>query len=451
MQDEAPFSGGVSKFMVFLIYYLLSTLLLIMAIPFFLLKGLRQRGFGKEWIQRLGFLPPLVLKNPIWVHAASVGEVFCSLPLLRRIKKDFPQSQIVLTTMTRTGNETAKKYFPEADAILFLPLDHPWVLKRFIKRINPHLLLIAETELWPNLLRSCGKRRIPIILFNGRISERSLRGYLLFRRLFQNGLNHLSLFLMQTEEDQTRIIKIGAPSEKTKVVGNLKFDQTLPTLSGEKLAEVKELSLLQGKSILIAGSTHSGEEEVLIRILKELKKTNPQLILLLAPRHLDRLEEVEKILKRETLSWMRRTLLKESEDPGESCEVILLDTMGELMNLYSLGTLIFIGGTLFPIGGHNPLEPLFFKKCVLFGPYMFHFSEISRSLVHAGGAIQVKDEEDLFSQLKSLLSDEKMRREIGEKGYQFLQRHQGATERVFKEILPFLSKTLNENSSGSEG
>lgn len=427
--------------MIFLAYHILLTFLLILAIPYFIFKRLTQRGYGKEWIQRLGFLPPFAIKKPIWVHSASVGEVFCSIPLIRRIKRDFPQSEIVLTTMTRTGNETAKKYFPEADAIFYLPLDHPWVLKRFLKRVHPHLLLIAETELWPNLLRSCGKREIPMILFNGRISEKSLRGYLLFKSLFQNCLKNLSLFLMQTEEDRSRIIEIGAPSEKTRVVGNLKFDQTFPTFSDKKLAEVRELPLLQGKNILIAGSTHPGEEEVLIRIFKDLRKMDPRLILLLAPRHLNRLEEIENFLKRESISWIRRTLLEGIQDPGESWDVILLDTMGELMNLYSIGTLVFIGGTLFPVGGHNPLEPLFFKKCVLFGPYMFHFSEISRSLVHEGGAIQVRDEEELDIQLKRLLFDERMRREIGERGYQFLQRHQGATERIFQEILPFLLHT----------
>ncbi len=427
--------------MIFLAYHILSSLLLFLAIPYFILKRIMQRGYGKAWIQRLGFLPPLVLKKPIWVHSASVGEVICSIPLLKRIQKDFPRCQMVLTTMTRTGNETAKKYFPEAEAILYLPMDHPWVLKRFLKRINPHLLLIAETELWPNLLRSCGKKGIPVILFNGRISEKSFRGYLLFKPLFQNCLKDISLFLMQTEQDRNRIIEIGAPSEKTRVVGNLKFDQTFPTFSGEKLAEVAGLPLLRGKTILIAGSTHPGEEEVLIRIFKNLKKMDPQLLLFLAPRHLERLEEVEKILKRESISWKRRTLLEGSQDLRESCDVILLDTMGELMNLYSVGTLVFIGGTLFPVGGHNPLEPLFFKKCVLFGPYMFHFSEISRSLVLAGGAIQVRDEGELGLQLKRLLSDERTRKEIGERGYQFLQTHQGTTERIFKEILPFLPST----------
>jgi len=211
----------------------------------------------------------------------------------------------------------------------------------------------------------------------------------------------------------------------------------------------KSLRLREGETLLIAGSTHSGEEEILLRLFKDLKKTNPHLILALAPRHLDRMEEIERILKKESVPWTRKTWLSMDQErdqersSGEGKErphVVLLDTMGELMNLYSLGTLVFIGGTLVPVGGHNPIEPLFFKKCVLFGPHMFHFLEISRHLIQAGGAIQVEGKEDLAFHVKRLLSDEGARKEIGERGYQFLQRHRGATERMFEEIRPFLAQ-----------
>jgi len=395
-------------------------------------------------IQRMGFLPTFSLKKPIWVHAASVGEVFCSVPLLQRIKKEFPQRPIVLTTMTRTGNQAAKIYIPEADAVLFIPVDHPFTLQRAIERIQPNLLLIAETELWPNLLRSCGKKGIPIVVFNGRISEKSFRGYLFFKFFIKECLKHVSLFLMQTEEDRMRIIEIGAVSNKTRVVGNLKFDQSISSLTQEAMAEMAKSLGLQGKKkIFIAGSTHPGEEEILLSLFKDLRKIDPHLVLILAPRHLERLEEVERILKQESISWMRRTSFpmghdRSNEEPKELPEVILIDTMGELMSLYSLGTLIFVGGSLVPVGGHNPLEPLLFKKCVLFGPYMFHFSEISRSLIKAGGSIQVRGRDDLFSHLKHLLSDEGTCKEVGERGYQFLQKHRGATERMFEEIKPFL-------------
>jgi len=429
--------------MIFLIYNTLLTFFLLLSAPYFFIRSLFQKRFRGALIQRLGFLGNLSLRNPIWVHAASVGEVLCSIPLLKRIKKDFPHSEIVLTTMTSTGNETAKTQLPEAEHILFFPIDHPFILRRVIRKIQPSLLLIAETELWPNLLRSCGRREIPIILFNGRISEKSFRGYLFFKSLFKECLQYISLSLMQTNEDQDRIIQVGAPSEKTRVVGNLKFDQALPSFTQEAKDLLAQSLGLQGKeTIFIAGSTHPGEEEILTDLCKELRKIDPHLIFILAPRHLNRLEEVERVLRKESLSWIRRTLLTMDQAPSGPKgrpEVILLDTMGELMSLYSLGTLVFIGGSLVPVGGHNPLEPLFFKRCVLFGPYMFHFSEISRRLVEEEGAIQANGIEDLASHMKRLLKDERKRQEIGERGYQFLRKHQGATERMFEKIRPYLS------------
>ncbi len=429
--------------MTYLLYNTLLTLLLVLCAPYFFVKGFFQKRLRKSLIERMGFLGIEPFESPIWIHAASVGEVFCSIPLLRRIKKEFPHRKIVLTTMTSTGHDAAKGQLTEADRVLFFPIDHPFILGRVLKRIQPALLLIAETELWPNLLRACGKKGIPIVLFNGRVSEKSFRGYLLFRFLFEKSLKYVSLFLMQTNEDQDRIIKIGAPPDKTKVVGNLKFDQALPSFTQEAATRLAQSFGLHGReTVFIAGSTHSGEEELLMSLSRELRQVAPDLIFILAPRHLNRLEEVERMLQKESPSWRRRTELSmnrtqrsQERQPG----VILLDTMGELMSLYSLATLVFIGGSLVPVGGHNPLEPLFFKKCVLFGPFMFHFSEIARRLVEEGGAIQVNGVEDLSSHLRRLLKNEKARKEMGERGYQFLRKHQGATERTFEEIRRFLT------------
>jgi len=430
--------------MIYSLYNIFLTVFLLLSSPYFFLRSFSQERFRRQLFQRMGFFESLSFRKPIWVHAASVGEVFCTVPLLNKIKKEFPEREIVLTTMTSTGNEAAKKHLPQADRVLFFPLDHPLALRRVIERIQPGLLLIAETELWPNLLCSCGKKGIPIILFNGRISKKSFRGYLFFKFLFKDCLKYISLFLMQTEEDQTRIVEIGAESEKTKVVGNLKFDQTFPAFTEEAIVKLARSIALQGNEpILIGGSTHSGEEEILISLFKDLKKIESHLLLILAPRHLDRLEEVERLLKKESVSWVRRTSFpmdqcQSAGQPNKLPEVILLDTMGELMGLYSLGTLVFVGGSLVPVGGHNPLEPLFFKKCVLFGPYMFNFLEISRRLIEAEGAIQAKDREDLLLHMKRLLRNERARKETGDKGYQFLQKHQGATDRIFGEIRIFL-------------
>ncbi len=427
--------------MTYYLYNFFLTVLLIATIPYYLVRSLFSKRFRSALPQRLGFFQSSSFEKPIWVHAASVGEVFCSIPLLRRIKKELPDAKIVLTTMTFTGNETAKVHAPEADQILFVPIDHPLIIRRTVEKIQPCLLLIAETELWPNLLNAFGKRGIPVILFNGRISQKSFRRYLFFKFFFEECLKYISLFLMQTEEDRKRVVAIGAEFQKTEVVGNLKFDQTFPSFTHEASSKMAESLGLRGeKKILIAGSTHSGEEEILVSLYKELKKIEPDLLLLLAPRHLERLDEVERILRKEAISWLRKTSFPRGLDRSdqESPQVILLDTMGELTSIYSLGTLVFVGGSLARIGGHNPLEPLLFRKCVLFGPYMFNFLEISSRLIEAGGAIQVAGEEELFSQLRRLLSDERAREEVGEKGYQFLRKHQGSTERMFEEIRPFL-------------
>jgi len=428
------------------LYNILITLLLILASPYFLFRSLFQEKFRRALPQRLGFFETPSFRRSIWVHAASVGEVFCSIPLLKKIKEEFPLFKIVLTTLTSTGNEAAKTRVPEADRVFFLPIDHPLIVKRAIEKIQPGILLIAETELWPNLLRACGEKGIPIVLFNGRISQRSFRRYLRFKFFFKECLKHISLFLMQTEEDRKRIFEIGGESQKIRTVGNLKFDQTFPPFTHETLSGVAKKLDLQGmEKILIAGSTHAGEEEILVSLYKALKEIIPPLVLILAPRHLERLEEVEGILRRESVAWSRKTTLipgagrSDQRQPG----VILLDTMGELMGVYSLGTLVFVGGSLVPVGGHNPLEPLFFEKCVLFGPYMFNFLEISTRLIEEGGAIQVSGKEDLFSQLKRLFFDELDRKAVGEKGHQFLQKHRGATRRMFGEIRPFLDKMRN--------
>ena len=441
----------ISRRFIHLLYNVITSLFLLVAVPYLFARSLFDENRREELLQRLGCFPDLSEKKPVWIHAASVGEVLASRSLIKKIKTAFPHDLLLLTTMTRTGQETARKQIPEADVIVFFPLDHPFILRHVMKRVEPRLLLIAETELWPNLLHASGKRGVPIVLFNGRISDRSIRRYLRLKFFFRDYLASISLFLMQTEQDQARIIAIGAPPEKTRVMGNIKYDQAPPDFSGDvAVGMAKALGLRGDESVFIAGSTRPGEEEILLPLFKELREEIPHLLLLLAPRHLDRLEEVEKILRRETLRWVRRTSLTVLEDDSNRhsqnmSDIILLDTMGELVKLYSLAKLVFVGGSLVPLGGQNPLEPLFFKKCVLFGPHMSNFTEIARFLTEAQGAVQVKDPEDLRAQIKRLLHDDQARREIGERGYEVLQRHRGATERIFQEIQPYL---LQEWSTG---
>jgi 3-deoxy-D-manno-octulosonic-acid transferase len=432
--------------MISLMYNILFSLFLVVSFPYFLLRGLFARSFRTVLAQRFGRFPPLPSGRPIWIHAASVGEVLCSMPLVKKIRSEFPGWSILLTTMTQAGNETARRQLPEVDEVLFFPWDHPFVLGRAFRKIDPALLLIAETELWPNLLRFCGRKGVEAILFNGRISDPSFPRYRLLRFFFKRYLQDVPLFLMQTERDRHRIVQIGASPERTRVAGNIKFDQTVPPLSDETKGRWEQSFGLRGdEKILIAGSTHSGEEEILLGVHHGLLRIIPDLILILCPRHLDRLDQVEKVLRRKKVAWVRRSALSPEKpltgyETREQPRVVLLDTLGELMKLYSLGTLVFIGGSLVPVGGHNPLEPLFFKKGVLFGPHMFNFREISRMLVESGGALQVRDAEDLLFHSRRLLQEERARQEMGERGHQVLQTHRGATERIFREILPFLKK-----------
>ncbi|MGQ9636986.1 MAG: 3-deoxy-D-manno-octulosonic acid transferase [Thermodesulfobacteriota bacterium] len=422
----------------FYLYTTILTLFLLFYIPFLFLKGLFQKPSRELLKERLAFFPRISFSKAIWIHGASMGEVLCTSPLIRKIKEEFPDYGIILTTMTKAGKETARNSLSGLDRILYFPFDHPLLLKRAFRNLSPNLILVAETELWPNLLRLCGQKEIPLLLFNGRISQHSFKRYRFLKPLFKAPLQSVSLFLLQTEEDRRRILRMGAPFEKTVVTGNLKFDQD-SFLREERKEKNNGLSFLKSVPLLIGGSTHAGEEEILLRLLRRLKKNYPSLHLLLAPRHLDRLDEVERILKGEGFSWLRKTSLTGRTGEGK-WDIILLDTHGELKTLYQFGTLIFIGGSLVPIGGHNPLEPLFFKKCVLFGPYMFNFLEISQGLVEFGGALQVKNEEELSHQVERLLREEDTRKEIGEKGYQFIQMHRGATEKTMSAIRSYLYK-----------
>jgi len=337
--------------MFYQLYNILLTFLLILASPYFLFRSLLQEKFRKALPQRLGLFQPPPFKRPIWVHAASVGEVFCSVPLLKKIKKEFPYSKIVLTTITSTGNEAARTRVPEADRVFFLPIDHPFTIRRAIEKIQPGILLIAETELWPNLLRSCGKKGIPVVLFNGKDFPKVLSTLyplqILLQRMYEI---YLPLLNADRRRSKAHSRDRGGP-QKTRTAGNLKFDQTFPSFTQEAVTDLAKTVGLHGtETILIAGSTHPGEEEVLVALYKDLKKIAPGLVLILAPRHLERLDEVEGILKKEALSWVRKTAFSPDASPPDQGhpEVILLDTMGELMGFYSLGRWSLWGEVLFP-------------------------------------------------------------------------------------------------------
>ncbi len=425
------------------LYYSLLTLGLILSSPFFAFKIITTPYYRRGLSQRLGFCYKGVHKEvanqkPLWIHAASVGEVLGSLPVIEGIRQTNPELPILLSTMTATGNEMAKKRASNVQAITFFPLDHPWVVRRAISLVNPRAFLMAETEIWPSFLRELARRGIPVMLFNGRISTRSFRWYKRFRFFFTSPLASISAFCMQSSLDAQRIIEMGANPKRVTVSGNVKFDQPPPIITQkEKRTLLQTLDLHEGQPVLIAGSTHRGEEEFILRVLQRLSPHYPDLILILAPRYLERVGEVEVLLKKEKIPWKRRSHLQVKGE-REGAVVILLDTMGELSKFYSLGTLIFVGGSLVRVGGHNILEPLFFKKPVFFGPFMDHFRETSDEVLRRGAGFQIREVEEMVCHAKTLLEDASLTSNMGEYGFEIIRHSRGATDKTLEAIFQLL-------------
>lgn len=338
----------------------------------------------------------------LWVHSASVGELLASRPLLARFREALGDWRIVLSTTSIAGREIAAG-FPEASVAVLLPFDSPAAVERSLDALTPSLFVFTETEIWPNLLRALAARRVPAILLSGRVSQRSFRRYLWVRSLLRQALGHVARFGMQSEDDATRIRALGAPPERVRVTGSLK--------SEAPAASSAAISFDLPGPLWIAASTHAGEEQACARVHARLRSRFSDLRLLLAPRHLDRLPEVEAALRRESLSYVRRTDLLEGCWRGER-DVLLLDTLGELGGLYRGAAAVFVGGSLAPIGGHNLLEPARAAVPVLFGPHVESVRSVARALEEGGGGAAVRDEIELEQRLAGLLSDAAARRRM---------------------------------------
>lgn len=423
----------------YFIYNILLFIISLLLSPFILFAVLREKKYRKGLSQKLGFLPQHLLQKilgdrPVWIHAVSVGEVMATIPLIQEIKKRYPSQKIVLSTVTFTGNYTASIRVKEVDTVLYFPFDYPFIVKRVIKKINPKLFITLETEIWPNFLRELKRSNITSVVISGRISNNSYYKYRWSRFFFSKVLDNIDAFCMQTEVDTRRIINIGARPERVITIGNLKFDQRVPILSAEeKTGLYSVLNLKEGQRIFIAGSTHKGEEDIVLEVFKSLKKGYEDLILMLAPRHPERFNEVAHLLSHHRLSSIKKTEIKMAKRENHY-DVILLDTIGELSKLYSIGTIIFVGGSLVSIGGHNVLEPVAYKKAVIFGPHMENFSEISRSLKESGGGLQVHNREEFLLKARMLLQDDTVRDKLGEQAFKVIAHNQGAIKKVMEVI-----------------
>lgn len=407
----------------FFLYNLILLLSLLLLSPIILFKLIFDERYITGFSERLGNIPDTVIgaiegQRPIWFHAASVGEVIASQRLLDGIRKRWPDRRLLVSTFTPTGNKAAKERL-KADGVIFLPLDFTWSVNRAVKKINPSVLVLMETELWPNLIRKAGKTGVPVVVVNGRISDRSYGKYWLISPLLKRVFVHITRFLMQSEGDAGRIITLGAEPSRVTVTGNIKFDMKFRNSNIHFMEK-------WGGPVFIAGSTHKGEDSLLLDIFKDLKNKYPALKLVLAPRHLERIKEVEVILAEKGLQYIRRSNLSEKIE----MPVLLLDTLGELASLYKYGDVIFIGGSLVPVGGHNLLEAALSGRPVLFGPNMENFREAARVLAESGGGVKVTDEEELKTWLDKLLSDRGLCDSMGDKAREAVLKNQGATEKT---------------------
>jgi tetraacyldisaccharide 4'-kinase len=440
-------------------YNLILNLALIISFPYLLLRA----ALGKYGIaERMGRLSKegtekLRGQESIWFHAASVGEVKVLSTIIPEVKRSHPQYALVVSTMTKTGKKEAQRILSGVEMVFFLPVDLKRFIRRALKSIKPAALVLVETELWPNLVRETKKRGSFVALINGRISRGSLSRYLLVRSLFEQTLSNVDLLCMQSEEHKERMMLLGANPDKIKVTGNLKFDRLLLAGQAKDPAGLREkMHVPDHCTVVIGGSTREGEEQILVEVFKRLKPEYRNLIFILAPRHLDRLKQVEKILSASQMGFVRRTQLDkrlpgvqtEEEPPWRDQSVILLDTMGELSKIYSLADAAFVGGSLVRVGGHNLLEPAIYGVPVLFGPYVDHFKEEATILIRSGGGIQVKDEEELYSSLSSLLADDEKRTKMGENAREAIQKRTGVAGRTTDLIFSSLEKCGRPSAVG---
>jgi 3-deoxy-D-manno-octulosonic-acid transferase len=389
-----------------------------------LLRGKYRRGIR----ERLGAVAPWEgAQTPIWLHAVSVGEVMAALPLARALRARRPEIPLLVSTTTETGRAVAEQRLPAA-RFVFFPLDFGWTVRRALGRLRPRLVLLTETELWPNFLSTCAVRGIPVVVINGRLSPRSFPRYRLVRWWFGRVLRNVRLFCMQSSQDAERIVALGAPADRVRVTGNLKYDFPSFDEAVDVAALRRSLGLPAGRRLVVAGSTHRGEEDAMLEAFRTAANSRPDLCLLIAPRHPERLEEVERLVARAGLACVRRS--RAEAQPPEEGGAILLDTIGELARLYAAASVVFIGGSLIPHGGQNILEPAAHSRPVIHGPHMANFAEMRDRFRDAGAAIQVEDAAGLFRALEALLDDSLEAERMGKAGRGIVAAHRGATQRT---------------------
>ena len=416
------------------------TLLLYLIQPFVWLKLLwRSRkapAYRQRWLERYGFCKNKVKPNGILVHAVSVGETIAAIPLIKALQQKYPQLPITVTAMTPTGSERVKTLLKDSVSHVYLPYDLPGAIKRFLKTTKPKIVIIMETELWPNLISQCYKQKIPLIIANARLSERSAARYGKLGKAVKQLFSKISMVAAQNQQDGERFVSLGLPADHLAITGSIKFDINLSNEQRQNINQLKQQWQLK-RPVLIAASTHSGEDEIILTAFKKLLLKHANLLLILVPRHPERFKTVEKLISDNGFNYLKRST---NQIPTEQTQIVLGDTMGELVELYAMADIAFVGGSLVKQGGHNPLEPALHHIAIITGEYFFNFQVICEQLIEAQGMIVCTNSaDDLYSTIDRLLNDNSRRVQLGENAYLVLKQNQGALSRLLAVINHYLN------------
>ncbi len=424
----------------------LYTLLLGIAAPFLLFSLYRKKDgkpkVGKRWVEHFGFSPPLNQKPqnenslPIWIHAVSVGEVIAAKPVILALRKNDPSRPIVLTTTTPTGAEIARTLGDDIEH-RYMPIDFNFAVTQFIKRIKPSILIIMETELWPNTLFTAKKNGIPVFIINARLSHRAMKGYQRIQPLFSSLSKNITQILCQSKADLERFKSLGIPDSALCVCGSVKFD--LPIFNEENSSVLTLKKELSGRSVWIAASTHEGEDEVLLQAHKKILKHTPHALMILVPRHPERFNEVAKRVEENGFSLARRSI---KQKPTSNIQLYLGDTLGEMMTLFSVSDCAFMAGSLLgnKVGGHNLLEPASLGKPLLTGPSFYNFQSISEELIENGACTVCRNEDDIAHKIISLFENKNERTREGAAALQVIEKNRGAVSNTLRILSPWLQK-----------
>ena len=408
------------------LYSLAGYLLLPIMVIRLLIKGLKTPSYRHRIFERLGFINKIPVPI-IWVHCVSVGEFRAATVLIDQLILNYSDHRILVTTTTPTGSQAVLEHYQSEVLHFYFPFDLPLVVNHYIKQINPDICILLETEIWPNLIHALNKNNIPCLLVNARLSQRSLEKYQKFaQNLAQQTLNKLTVVATQNQNSANRFIELGADTGKVVATGNIKFDQNP---SADKTISKKIKTITGKRKVVVFASTHKGEEAQIIDAYLN-HKDNIDALLVIIPRHPERFNEVYKLAQKHQLNIVKRSINKSCKD----CDILLGDSMGEMMSYFEVADIVFMGGSLNNTGGHNMLEPAALSKPILFGPNVFNFAEISSDLLEQNGAIQVSNADDLFKSIAALLTDTKTAKTLGNNANQYFQSKQGAVNKLIEQV-----------------